>query len=176
MSQIWVAIQTFPDCFSMRDSWSIKPSPAWLATGFTSQCLQNLCHFLKIKKLKVIVEEGAFFCPLHNVSFVRLMPFWALHSPGQWGLSRSLWRPSLFSFLPFFLRGRMKHSYSPNTTTALIKQIFLYCSHCIFFYLQFVGFLIIILKFSWTTANLFFSPFQSKVQVSVKCNWLKEDW
>lgn len=106
LSQIWVAIQSFPGCLSMRDSWSIKPSPAWLATGFTSQCLQNLCHFLKIKKLKVIVEEGAFFCPLHNVSFVRLIPFWALDSPGQWGLSRSVWRPWLFSFWPpppFFL-------------------------------------------------------------------------
>lgn len=102
MSQIWIAIQTFPGCFSMRDSWSIKPSPGWLATGFTSQCLQNLCHFLKIKKLKVIVEEGAFFCPLHNVSFVRLMPFWALDSPGQWELSRSLQRLWLFSFLIFF--------------------------------------------------------------------------
>ena len=106
---------------SMRDSRSIKPSPAWLATGFTSQCLQNLCHFLKIKKLKVIVEEGAFFCPLHNVSFVRLMPFWALDSPGQWELSRSLQRLWLSSCLIFFLKGRMKHSYSPNTTSTLIK-------------------------------------------------------
>lgn len=102
MSQIWVAIQTFPGRFSMRDSWSITPSPAWLATGFTSQCLQNLCHFLKIKELKVIVEEGAFFLSPAQCVFCEVAAI--LGSPSPWtmelsGSLRGLW---LFSFLPFF--------------------------------------------------------------------------